>query len=146
MGAIVRLEEKHDDLADQVKESRAEIASARRDNAATRTEMANTRLELSSTNARLSEVTGKLSVVPELISVLRESNQARNEIEHTRTTVTLDVDKAQQLSKIKIAEETALDPILARRERRKRITKWVGAIIGLPTAWEILKYIVGLLH
>jgi len=113
------------------------------------------------TRVAVGRIEGQLEVLPELVSVIKQG-AAR---EHVTFTAKVDVDKAREEAKIEVEKAKELsaveieeakkraqveldkakerDVIRARSERRKRITKIVGAVVGMPALWEGIKWLAG---
>ena len=126
-----RLEDKHDALVLTVGETRDMVLETRGD---------------------VREIHGELKVLPDLMSLVRGVAQGAQERNHVTVTTKLDVEKAREEAKIEIekaealtgleiAQAKELDGIKARADRRKLVTKWVGAIVGMPALWELIKLI-----
>lgn len=102
--------------------------------------------DVTETRVLVGEMRGELKVLPELVSVVKSVAQAGAQREHVTFTAKVDVDKAREEAKIRIDEAEKKDVLAARAEKRVRVTKWIGAIVGVPAAWELLKYVIGLLR
>lgn len=112
---IRRLEKGRDEDRADLKELTATVSDMRVENAK----------ELGDVKAELGKVSGQLEVLPELISVVRKSAE-RAETRH---------DKRDDME--------AEDKADARKHKRERITKVVGAVVGLLSSGAFLHYLMG---
>jgi len=111
---IGRLEQKHDQLANEVGGVRVAVAT----------------------------MAGKLEVLPELVKVVKDVAERAADREHVRFTAQVDIDKAQAEAQVNISKAQAEDVIDARRVRRRAIAKVVAGMLGGAGFIELLRLIL----
>src|SRR5262249_37993257 len=120
---ILRLERKHDELAADVKEVRQDVKTVER--------------HLCEVAERVAHVDGQMEILPKVVDEMRLATRAMQEREHVTFTAKLDLDKAKALGDQRVATQEKLDVIDARKARRRRVTKLIGAGVGLISATEV---------
>ncbi len=113
---IKRLEKKHDELKDDLKDVRGDVKELSGHVSDLREDVA----------GAVGKLDGQDHVLSEMLSIVKKSAIDRADRDHVTFTAKVEVDKERELAKVEVDKEQQLDTFHARRARRRMIVKAVG--------------------